>query len=135
MAAARHDEPPSFPYRIFYGRYDVLSSGGAPNVVRVCAEPFIETLVDDRVISRIVRADSDRCSLRAIGRMFSRHGPLYQMPRSYNRRLMSLSDDWNAEAAIDAIREHAVPPEAIKSERQRQWQRIPLFLHIRAKKI
>ena len=33
---------------------------------------------------------------------------------------------------VERLREHAVPDAAIGRERQRRWQRIPLFLHIRA---
>jgi SAM-dependent methyltransferase len=36
---------------------------------------------------------------------------------------------------IEAIREPRVPDEAIKSERAKRWQRVPLFLHIRALKM
>ena len=33
---------------------------------------------------------------------------------------------------IERLREPAVPEHAVQSERDRRWQRIPLFLHIRA---
>jgi SAM-dependent methyltransferase len=35
---------------------------------------------------------------------------------------------------IDCIREPAMPEHAMKSERERRWQRLPLFLHLRAVK-
>jgi hypothetical protein len=35
---------------------------------------------------------------------------------------------------IDALREHRVPEEGFRSDRSRRWQRIPLFLHMRARK-
>jgi SAM-dependent methyltransferase len=37
--------------------------------------------------------------------------------------------------AIEALREHRVPQEAIAFDRSRRWQRLPLFLHMRARKI
>jgi SAM-dependent methyltransferase len=33
---------------------------------------------------------------------------------------------------VERLREHAVPDAAIGRPRQRRWQRLPLFLHIRA---
>ncbi len=33
---------------------------------------------------------------------------------------------------IERLREPAVPEHAVQSERDRRWQRVPLFLHIRA---
>lgn len=33
---------------------------------------------------------------------------------------------------IEHVREPAIPDEAVRSPRQRRWQRVPLFLHIRA---
>ncbi len=33
---------------------------------------------------------------------------------------------------VERLREHAVPDDAIRRPRQRRWQRLPLFLHIRA---
>ena len=35
---------------------------------------------------------------------------------------------------IEAIREHRMPEEGLRSDRSRRWQRIPLFLHVRASK-
>jgi len=35
---------------------------------------------------------------------------------------------------IDAIREHAIPEDGMGAEPSRRWQRIPLFLHVRARK-
>ena len=35
---------------------------------------------------------------------------------------------------IEAIREPRVPDDAVKSERARRWQRLPLFLHLRARR-
>jgi len=36
---------------------------------------------------------------------------------------------------IEALREPRVPDDAIKSERGRRWQRLPLFLHLRARRL
>ena len=36
---------------------------------------------------------------------------------------------------VEAIREPRVPDDAIASERGRRWQRLPLFLHLRARRI
>lgn len=33
---------------------------------------------------------------------------------------------------VERLREHAVPDEAVGHPRQRRWQRLPLFLHVRA---
>jgi hypothetical protein len=33
---------------------------------------------------------------------------------------------------VEALREPAVPEHALDSERERRWQRLPLFLHLRA---
>jgi SAM-dependent methyltransferase len=35
---------------------------------------------------------------------------------------------------IEALREPSVPESAVTADRQRRWQRLPLFLHIRARK-
>jgi len=35
---------------------------------------------------------------------------------------------------VDRIREWPIPDEAIREERDRRWQRVPLFLHLRARK-
>jgi SAM-dependent methyltransferase len=35
---------------------------------------------------------------------------------------------------IDAIREHRIPENGLRFDRSRRWQRIPLFLHLRARK-
>ncbi len=35
---------------------------------------------------------------------------------------------------VDALRERGIPDEAIVSESSRKWQRLPLFLHVRARK-
>lgn len=35
---------------------------------------------------------------------------------------------------VKRLREHAVPDEAIGRPRQRRWQRLPLFLHVRARR-
>ncbi len=37
-----------------------------------------------------------------------------------------------ASFVVERLREHAVPDEAIGRARQRGWQRLPLFLHVRA---
>lgn len=33
---------------------------------------------------------------------------------------------------VERLREPAVPDEALRSRRDRRWQRLPMFLHIRA---
>jgi hypothetical protein len=35
---------------------------------------------------------------------------------------------------IETLREPRVPDVAVKSERSRRWQRLPLFLHLRARR-
>jgi len=35
---------------------------------------------------------------------------------------------------VEALREPRVPDHAVKSERSRRWQRVPLFLHLRARR-
>ena len=35
---------------------------------------------------------------------------------------------------IEAIREHRIPEDGFRSDRSRRWRRIPLFLHVRARK-
>jgi SAM-dependent methyltransferase len=54
----------------------------------------------------------------------SRHRPL----EAYSRALEA------AGFVIDAIREHRIPEEGLRSDRSRRWRRIPLFLHLRARK-
>ena len=54
----------------------------------------------------------------------SRHRPL----EAYSRALEASG------FVIDAIREHRIPEEGLRFERSRRWQRIPLFLHLRARK-
>ncbi len=36
---------------------------------------------------------------------------------------------------VERLREHAVPDDAIQRRRQKRWQRLPLFLHIRALRV
>lgn len=71
-------------------------------------------------------AYSDRVSRDGLDMTFhSTHRPL----ESYSRALEA------AGLHIDAIREHPMPPAlTARSERSRRWARIPLFLHIRARK-
>jgi len=40
----------------------------------------------------------------------------------------------NAGLLVDRLAEPAVPEHAVHSERARRWQRMPLFLHVRALK-
>jgi SAM-dependent methyltransferase len=54
----------------------------------------------------------------------SRHRPL----EAYGRALEA------AGLLIEAIREPATPDDALRFERWRRWQRVPLFLHLRALK-
>jgi hypothetical protein len=54
----------------------------------------------------------------------SRHRPL----ESYSRALEA------AGLYVDAIREHPMPASAIHSARSLRWTRVPLFLHLRARK-
>lgn len=55
----------------------------------------------------------------------STHRPL----ESYSRALDA------AGLSIDEIREHAIPPAVTaRSERSKRWARVPLFLHLRARK-
>jgi hypothetical protein len=52
------------------------------------------------------------------------HRPL----EAYSRALEA------AGLSIEAIREHAVPADIARSERSKRWRRVPLFLHLRARK-
>jgi lactate/malate dehydrogenase, NAD binding domain len=54
----------------------------------------------------------------------SRHRPI----QAYSRALEA------AGLVIETVRELGVPAEAIRSDRSRRWQRIPLFLHLRGRK-
>jgi SAM-dependent methyltransferase len=54
----------------------------------------------------------------------SRHRPL----ETYSRALEASG------FVIEAIREHRIPEDGFRSDRSRRWQRIPLFLHVRARK-
>jgi SAM-dependent methyltransferase len=54
----------------------------------------------------------------------SRHRPL----QAYSRALEA------AGLVIETVRELGVPDEAVRCERSRRWQRIPLFLHLRGRK-
>ena len=54
----------------------------------------------------------------------SAHRPLHAYTEALSR----------AELVIERLREPAVPESAISNPRSRRWQRIPLFLHIRARK-
>ena len=65
--------------------------------------------------------DISRGGLRMI--FHSKHRPI----DAYSRALES------AGFVIEALREHPVPADALRLERSRRWQRIPLFLHIRAR--
>jgi SAM-dependent methyltransferase len=51
----------------------------------------------------------------------SRHRPI----EAYSRALEA------AGFVIEAVREHQISAEAMRSERSKRWQRIPLFLHLR----
>jgi SAM-dependent methyltransferase len=55
----------------------------------------------------------------------SRHRPI----DTYSRALEA------AGFVIEAIREHPVPDEGARAERHRRWHRIPLFLHLRVRKL
>ena len=55
----------------------------------------------------------------------SRHRPIATYSRALER----------AGFVIEAIREHPAPEEAIDSDATKRWQRIPLFLHIRARRV
>jgi ubiquinone/menaquinone biosynthesis C-methylase UbiE len=66
--------------------------------------------------------DLTRNGLRRV--FHSRHRPLEAYSRALER----------SGFVIEAIREHPVPEAAVKFERSRRWQRIPLFLHMRARK-
>jgi hypothetical protein len=55
----------------------------------------------------------------------SRHRPL----ESYFLALEA------ADLMVEALREPSVPEHAIRSPASRRWQRMPLFLHIRARRL
>jgi SAM-dependent methyltransferase len=68
---------------------------------------------------------SDAMSRDGFDMMFhSAHRPLDSYSRALER----------AGLYIDAIREHPVPASAARSDRSIRWTRIPLFLHLRARK-
>ncbi len=54
----------------------------------------------------------------------SRHRPL----ESYSLALEE------AGLIVEALREPRIPNHAVKSDRGRRWQRLPLFLHLRARR-
>jgi hypothetical protein len=56
---------------------------------------------------------------------YSQHRP----PERYSRALEQ------AGMVIEAIREHRVPDHVAEKPAARRWQRLPLFMHIRAFKI
>lgn len=66
--------------------------------------------------------DIARDGLRMV--FHSRHRPL----EAYSRALETSG------FVIEAIREHRIPQDGFRSDRSRRWQRIPLFLHVRARK-
>ena len=55
---------------------------------------------------------------------YSRHRPIDSYSRALER----------AGLYIDAIREHPMPASAVRSDRSIRWMRVPLFLHLRARK-
>ncbi len=67
--------------------------------------------------------DITRAGLRMV--FHSRHRPL----ETYSRALEASG------FLIDAIREHRIPEDVLRTERSRRWRRIPLFLHLRARKL
>jgi ubiquinone/menaquinone biosynthesis C-methylase UbiE len=67
--------------------------------------------------------DISRDGLRMV--FHSRHRPV----EAYSRALEESG------FVIERVREHRVPAEAIKLDRSKRWQRIPLFLHLRARKL
>ncbi len=88
---------------------------------RSSASPF---LIENTYLGEFVYAsDESRDGLRMT--FHSRHRPL----DAYSRALEA------AGFVIEAIREHPVPDEAIESERSKRWQRVPLFLHLRVRKL
>ena len=68
---------------------------------------------------------SDAMSRDGFDMMFhSAHRPLDSYSRALER----------AGLYIEAIREHAMPASAVRSDRSIRWTRVPLFLHLRARK-
>ena len=66
--------------------------------------------------------DTARNGLRMM--FHSKHRPL----EAYSRALEASG------FGIESIREHPIPEEVVRADRSRRWRRIPLFLHVRARK-
>ena len=54
----------------------------------------------------------------------SKHRPL----EAYSRALEASG------FVIESIREPPIPEDCVRADRSRRWRRIPLFLHVRARK-
>jgi ubiquinone/menaquinone biosynthesis C-methylase UbiE len=82
--------------------------------------PFViqDTYLDEFTYSDDISRDGLRMAFH------SRHRPIH----AYSRALEA------AGFVIETVRELGVPSEAVRSERSRRWQRIPLFLHLRGRK-
>jgi SAM-dependent methyltransferase len=82
--------------------------------------PFViqDTYLDEFTYSDAISRDG----LRMV--FHSRHRPI----QAYSRALEA------AGFVIESVREVGVPAEAVRIERSRRWQRIPLFLHLRGRK-
>jgi SAM-dependent methyltransferase len=79
---------------------------------------------DRRLVSRALVLRRRACPRRARDQLVSAHRPL----QAYTDALSG------AGLLIEPLREPAVPTDAISKPRSRRWQRIPLFLHLRALK-
>jgi ubiquinone/menaquinone biosynthesis C-methylase UbiE len=80
-----------------------------------------EFIISDRYLGE--RRYSDTFARDGLEMTFhSQHRPL----ETYSRALEK------AGFLMEAIREHPVPDSEAQSERSKRWQRVPLFLHIRA---
>ncbi|MDD7935649.1 class I SAM-dependent DNA methyltransferase [Actinomycetospora straminea] len=70
------------------------------------------------------RRYADSIERAGLGMTFhSLHHPLQDYTRAFERNGL----------LVEALREPAVPDEAVRDDADRRWQRVPLFLHLRAR--
>jgi SAM-dependent methyltransferase len=83
--------------------------------------PFV---IKDTYLSEFTYADDvSRDGLRMV--FHSSHRPI----EAYSRALEA------AGLVIEALREHPLPADAVSVQGSKRWQRIPLFLHLRVRKV
>jgi ubiquinone/menaquinone biosynthesis C-methylase UbiE len=133
IEAARRDDPE--------GDYRVASATELPLESASCdlVTAFMTLLdVDDLTaavseIGRVLVASGTACI--AIVHPLNSAGKFEMVFHSRHRLLEAYSRALEASGLmIDAIREHRIPEDRLISTRSRRWQRVPLFLHLRARK-